>query len=232
MLMNFLNNWSQDSDECGFGSRLRGPRQTMLKLLAVLGTLCALCLVGLQAMAAPAVPPFEVGHPWRLTAIIVNETDPDAHPKLWIASADVSLPKDSSAVLQLYFSPPGVGLCEPVTLLGAEVVVEYCDIWGKALARGSAKVKAPETDEKPVAASPIRLKGIPTDTDYIFVWLKWMNISGELIKFNWPADPHQLGVAVLRERLRLADYLGYEPNDDVQALIDRLVMEISDAFRE
>ncbi|MGI6540507.1 MAG: hypothetical protein ACOX38_06975 [Bacillota bacterium] len=196
-----------------------------------MGALCALCLVAVQVMSALAAPPFEVGHPWRLTAIIVNETDPDLDPDLWIASAEVSPPKDNSALLQLYFGPGG-WLHKPVTLLGAEVIVEYCDALGRVLARGSAKVKAPETDEDPVAASPIRLKGIPTDTDYIFVWLKWMNISGELIEFNWPADPHQLGVAVLRERLRLADYLGYEPNDDVQALIDRLVMEIADAFRE
>jgi len=48
-----------------------------------------------------------------------------------------------------------------VTLLGAEVVAEYCDIWGKVLARGSAEVEAPETDKDPVPASSIHLTGRP-----------------------------------------------------------------------
>lgn len=164
----------------------------------------------------------------------MNELDPDVEPQLWIASAEVSSPKDSAAVLQLYFGPPFAGLLrDPAPVVEAKVVVEYCDARGTAYGRTSAVVSTPSIREGMAAAEPIELKNIPTGDrriEYLFIWLDEIDVSGEMNVFTWVADQHKLGLAVLSERLRLSDLMSNGP--DLDTGIDRLVREVSNTYRE
>lgn len=201
--------------------------------LVVLVMLCSCHLASRRIAASPTNEHYPPLHAWRISPIIINETDPAADPSLWMTSADVSLPENSSAVLKLRFGPrEGAILREPVAVAGAKVIAEFCDIWGGTLGRVSGNVRTPPVREGEVETKSIQLKNIPSDTQYLFIWLEWIDVSGKKSVFKWAADPHQLGLAVLGEMLRLCNYLIVHPGDDEGALIDRLLAEVGDVYRE